>query len=204
MSKRTRKIGIVRPWKGSHPEARQAAALTKWGAEVVFTLGTAEAPTWREAVRLVRPGDVVGLEWLQLLPEPRGPKNRHPAMDGRDAIEEVERRGGSIVEIGSKRTTADPKQRRQLIEDMARSVGAGGRSLSSEQARANGEKAGSKRGRRPAVFDDAKKKQARAIWESRRVLTWKDAAALLRPLGYSTARAHKEFGPRGGSQNSKR
>jgi len=125
-------------------------------------------------------------------------------MDGRDAIEEVERRGGSIVEIGSTRSTADPKQRRQLIEDMARSVGAGGRSLSSEQARANGAKAGSKRGRRPADITEEKRKAAKAIWESRRVATWEAAAALLRPLGYSTARAHKEFGPRGGSQKSKR
>ncbi len=204
MSKRTRKIGIVRPWKGSHPEKRQADALEKWGAEVAFTLGTAEAPTWREVVRLVRPGDVVGIEWLQLLPEPRGPKNRHPAMDGRDAIEEVERRGGSIVEIGSTRTTADPKQRRQLIEDMARSVGAGGRSLSSEQARVNGAKAGSKRGRPKATFADTVTAKAENIWHSRKVATWADAEKLLRPLGYSTARAHKEFGPRGGSQKSKR
>lgn len=204
MSKRTRKIGIVRPWKGSHPEARQAAALAKWGAEVVLTIGTAEAPTWREVVRLVRPGDVVGIEWLQLLPEPRGPKNRHPAMDGRDAIEEVERRGGSIVEIGSTRSTADPKQRRQLIEDMARSVGAGGRSLSSEQARANGAKAGSKRGRPKATFADTVTAKAENIWYSRKVATWDAAEKLLEPLGYTTARAYKEFGPRGGSQKSKR
>lgn len=204
MAKRTQKLGIVRPWKGSHPEARQAAALAAWGADTVLTIGSAEAPTWRAIVRLVRPGDVVGIEWLQLLPEPRGPKNRHPAMDGRDAIEEIERRGGSILELGTGRSTTDAKQRRNMIDDMARSVGAGGRSLSSEQARANGAKAGSRRGRPKATFDDAVRQKAETIWHSRKVVTWADAEKLLRPLGYSTARAHKEFGPRGGSQKSKR
>ena len=82
--------------------------------------------------------------------------------------------------------------------------GLGGRSLSSEQARANGAKAGAKRGRPKATFDDAARQKAETIWHSRRVATWADAEKLLEPLGYTTARAYKEFGPRGGSQKSRR
>ncbi len=188
-------IGIVRDWP-RHPVARQVKAVEAAGATVVYSIPD-ECKTWREAVRYVRAGDAVAVELIQLLPEPKSDKVRHPAMDGRDAIEEIERRGGHLIEVATRRSTADAKQRRALIEDMAKSVGAGGRSLSSEQARINGAKAGSGRGRKPAAFTDAEIEAARKVWESRKVERWQDAEKLL-PKGFTVWRARKLFGPRGG------
>lgn len=165
------------------------------GATVLYIIPD-ECRTWREAVRYVRHGDTVLIQWLQLLPEPKSAKVRFPAMDGRDAIEEIEKRGATLVEVGTGRSIADPKQRAALIADMAKSVGAGGRSLSSAQARANGAKA-LRRGRRKAEFPPGTAEKAEQIWHSRKVATWAEAAALLEPLGYSIHRAHKEFGKRG-------
>lgn len=192
MSK-TRIIGIVRDWP-RHSVKRQTLAVSAYGATVIYTIPD-ECPTWREALRFVRKGDCVAIELIQLLPEPKSAKVRHPAMDGRDAIEEVERRGGHIVETSTGRSTADAKQRAALIADMARSVGAGGRSLSSEQARANGSKSRS-RGRPKAEFTPEQIEAARKVWESRKVVRWQDAAALL-PEGFTVYRARNLFGPRG-------
>jgi hypothetical protein len=146
-------------------------------------------------VRFVRKNDRVAVTLIQLLPEPKSAKVRHPAMDGRDAIEEIERRGGCIVETSTGRSTADVKQRAALIIDMAKSVGAGGRSLSSEQARANGSKSTS-RGRPKAEFTLEQIEDARKVWESLKVKRWKDAEKLL-PKGFTVWRARKLFGLRG-------
>lgn len=194
MSKRHRQIAIVRPWTPGHPEARQLAAVRAWGADVVLTIPD-ECATWRDAVRLVRRGDVVTIHWLQLIAEPKSPKVRHPAMDMRDAIEEIERKGAVLTEVGTGRSTADAKQRAAMIADAAKSLGAGGRSLSSEQARANGAAAGDRRGRPKERFTEAEIEAARKVWESRKVATWHDAARLL-PKGFTVYRAAKMFGPR--------
>lgn len=192
MSK-TRTIGIVRDWP-RHSVKRQTLAVSEFGATVIYTIPD-ECPTWREALRFVRKGDRVVIELIQLLPEPKSANVRHPAMDGRDAIEEVERRGGCIIETSTGRSTADAKQRAALIADMAKSVGAGGRSLSSEQARANGSKS-TTRGRPKAEFTPEQIEDARKVWESRKVKRWRDAEKLL-PKGFTVWRARKMFGLRG-------
>jgi len=202
MSKQTRIIGIVRPWTG-HPADRQIAAVKAAGASVILIIPD-ECATWRKAVGLIRRGDVAAVHWLQLIAEPKSAKVRHPAMDMRDALEEIERRGGVVVEAGTGRRSDDAKQRAEMIADAARSLGAGGRSLSSEQARINGAQAGAKRGRRRSPIVDANKTAAESIWYSRKVATWKDADKLLRPLGWTMYRAHLELGPRDGSQKPKR
>lgn len=194
MTKRTRKIGICRPWKPGHPEARQLDALRSAGADPILTIPD-ECPTWRDAIRVVRRGDVVLIQFLQLIAEPKSAKVRHPAMDMRDAIEAIEGRGASLTEVGTGRSTADVKQRAAMIADAAKSLGAGGRSLSSEQARANGAAAGDRRGRPKASFTKAEVEAARRVWESRKVATWQDAASLL-PKGFTVYRAAKLFGPR--------
>jgi len=200
MSK-TRIIGIVRDWP-RHSVDRQRRAVEGAGATIVYTIPH-ECPTWRDALRFVRSGDCVLIELIQLLPEPKSARVRHPAMDGRDAIEEIERRGGYLIETATKRNTADAKQRAALIADMAKSVGAGGRSMSSEQARANGAKAVG-RGRKRDPIVDANREAAERIWYSRRIKTWAEAHELLVPLGWTMWRAHKELGPRDGSSKPKR
>lgn len=189
-----RTIGIVRDWP-RHPAKRQEELLRKAGATLILTIPH-ECATWRDAVRLVRKNDRVAVTLIQLLPEPKSAKIRHPAMDGRDAIEAIEGKIAHVYETSTGRSTADAKQRAALIDDMARSVGAGGRSLSSEQARANGSKSRS-RGRPKAEFTPEQIEDARKVWESRKVERWQDAEKLL-PKGFTIWRARKMFGPRGG------
>lgn len=189
-----RKIGIVREWS-RHSAKRQAQALREAGADVIYVIPD-ECPTWREAVGFVRRGDTVLIELIQLLAEPKSAKVDLPAQDGRDALDEIKERGAVLVETLTERSTADPKQRRALITDMARSLGSGGRYLTTAQAKANGEKAGIRRGRRTATFDEATREKAKAIWDSRK-LSWDEADEKLRPLGWTKHRAYKEFGPRG-------
>lgn len=199
MTKRTRKIGLCRPWKPGHPEARQLDALRSAGADPILTIPD-ECPTWRDAIRVVRNGDVVLVQFLQLIAEPKSANVRHPAMDMRDAIEAIEGKGASLTEISTGRSTADARQRAAMIADAAKSLGAGGRSLSSAQARANGAAAGSKRGRPRTTFSEAEIDEARRVWESRKITTWAEAARLL-PKGFSVYRAHELFGPRGGRKS---
>lgn len=192
MSKQ-RTIGIVRDWP-RHPAKRQEEALRAAGATIILTIPH-ECATWRDAVRFVRKNDRCAVTLIQLLPEPKSAEVRHPAMDGRDAIEEIERRGSHLVETSTGRSSADPKQRRDLIDDMARSVGAGGRSLSSAQARANGSKSRS-RGRPKAEFTPEQIEAARSVWMNRKIDRWNDAAKLL-PKGFTVWRARALFGSRG-------
>lgn len=69
------------------------------------------------------------------------------------------------------------------------------RSLSSDQARANGSKSNS-RGRPKAEFTPEQIEDARKVWESRKVKRWQDAEKLL-PKGFTVWRARKMFGLRG-------
>lgn len=195
MSKQTRIIGIVRPWTG-HPEDRQREAVKAAGATVIYSIPD-ECPTWRRAVGFARKGDTIVIEWLQLIAEPKSQRVPRPAMDMVDALDEIRDRQTVLIETGSGRTTADPKQRKAMRDDAAKSLGAGGRSLSSEQARINGAKAGTKRGRPRNPLADANYEAAAKIWNSRLVATWADADALLRPLGWTMWRARKEIGLRG-------
>lgn len=201
MKRAKRIIGLVRDWP-RHPAARQTKAVEAAGASVVYSIPD-ECKNWRDAVRFVRNGDGVAIELIQLLPEPRSDKVLHPAMDGRDAIEEIERRGGYVIETETKRTTADPKQRAALIADMARSVGAGGRSLSSEQARANSAKVVRKRGRRPKEITDEQWRVAHMLWHSRKISTWDDVAAQL-PKPVTVWDCFKRWGGRAGDPPAKK
>lgn len=189
-----RTISIIRPVKGQ-AERRQRDACEEAGATVHYVIGT-DCQSWRDAIRSVRRGDVVAVMHLALLPDAKTRK-LIPSQDMRDALEAIERRGGSLVEAATGRRSSVASERAAMIADAARSLGSGGRSLSSEQARANGAKAGASRGRPAARFSDADMVRARAAWDSRKLATWADVAEAL-PEGFSVDRAYKLWGPRGG------
>lgn len=138
-----RQIGIVRPI-GRHKEERQRPALVSAGARLIYVIGKDGYRGWRDIVRQCRKGDTVLVEWLSLLAEPRSASTPMPAMDLRDAIEEFEKRGCVIAETSTGLTTADPAQRKQMIDTAVRSLGFG-RALPSDVARAIGAKAGRRR-----------------------------------------------------------
>lgn len=138
-----RQIGIIRPI-GRHMEERQRTALMADGALHIYVIGKDGYGGWRDIVRSRRAGDVVRVEWLSLLAEPRSKETPMPAMDLRDAIEEFEKRGCILRETSTGRTTAEPAQRKAMIADAVRSLGFG-RALPSDVARAIGAKAGRRR-----------------------------------------------------------
>lgn len=179
-----------------HSDTRQRSSVAQHAPAVEYVIGR-DCATWRDAVRAVRKGDVIVVEALALLPEPKSRK-LIPSMDMRDAVEEIERRGGSLLEARTGRSSLIAKDRAGMIADAARSLGSGGRSLSSMQARSNGAAAGAKRGRPKTEFTDAEVDAARRVWESRKVETWAEAARLL-PKGFTVHRARRLFGARGKS-----
>jgi hypothetical protein len=186
-----RKRGFVRPIRKTHTEARQVAALRAAGVSVLYVVGKDGVSGWREFTSALRKGDTVYVEGLSLLAEPRSDAVRYPAMDLRDCLEEIERRGATWIETHTGRVSTDPVQRKAAIDDAARSLGMG-RALPSDVAREHGKRGG----RRPTVFSGADIAKAKIAWESRKHKTWKDVAKAL-PKGFSTARAHRMFGPRG-------
>jgi hypothetical protein len=135
-------VGVIRPLP-RHKELRQRAALVADGASLLYVIGKDGVTGWRDVAKQRRAGDVVRVEWLSLLAEPKSAAVPMPAMDLRDAIEELEKRGCVIRETSTGLTTADPVQRKQMIDTAVRSLGFG-RALPSDVARA----IGAKRGRR--------------------------------------------------------
>ena len=185
------KCGFIRP-TSQHPERRQIEALRAAGASVLYIVGREGVTGWREMVAQRRRGDLVMVEGLALLAEPKSKTVRWPSQDLRDALEEIERRGAIVVETHTGRRSDVPEDRRIMIELAVQALGAGQRSLPSDVARANGMKAG----RRKKEFTPEDIDKARHIWESRKYKTYKQAAAAL-PKGFSMMRAFRMFGPRG-------
>lgn len=184
------KCGFVRPLKG-HTEKRQTVALQAAGAGAIYVVGR-NCETWRDMAKARRPGDTVLIEALALLAEPKSSAVRWPSQDLRDALEDIERRGAVVVETHTGRRSDDPEQRRSMIEDAVRALGAGQRALPSDVARANGAKGG----RRVKQFPPGVIQEAQRVWESRKYKTYRDAAKAL-PKGFSMMRAFRMFGPRG-------
>lgn len=185
------KCGFVRPMK-AHKESRQVAALRAAGAGVLYIVGKDGVTGWQQVAASRRKGDVVMVEALCLLASPKSKSVRWPSQDLRDALEAIEARGASVWETHTGLRSTDPAQRRTMIQEAVRALGAGQRSLPSDQARANGARGG----RRPKQFPPEIVEKARRVWESRKHKTYKECAAAL-PPGFSAMRAFRMFGPRG-------
>lgn len=176
------KRGLVR----EHPRLRsstQIRALEANGFDPIYDLGP--NCSLADALKSIRPGDVVGVARLWVVAEPKR-RGRRQALYR--AVDEIEERGASILELDTGRSTTDPKQRDAMIREAAEAVTRAGRGLS---LRRNKGKTG-----RPAVdFSRPVFDQAKSVWESRRYPTWKDVAAAL-PKGFTVHRAYKLWGKR--------
>lgn len=177
-------LAFVRPLP-THSLRRQQAALVAHEPRAWACVGD-NVTGWRDVIRILRDGDVLLVERIELLPEPRD-KVRFPAQDLRDAIEAIEARGASIFEAATGRSTAEKADRAALIADAAVALAAGkGRRRKSD-----------KMGRPVLQFSESDTAAALAAWKNLvDYPTWADVRAAL-PAGFTPHRCYRSWGSRG-------
>lgn len=176
--------GYIREIKPRYSAKGQRQALADAGVSIVYEQGTKRANAVRaDLEKSLREGDVVAVLHAFLLADQsvRG-KSRD---DFWRAVDAIESRGATIWELYTGLKSAEPRERdmmfRASIEALAR-----GRHKRNEH---------DKRGRPGWKPTPEELAQAKAIWESRRHKTWKDALAALQKLDkrWSQARAYRVF-----------
>jgi len=184
--------GFIRAFKQRHTPARQLASITAAGAVIIYEVGKDGCESWRTAVASLRRGDFLYIEALALLPDERA-KGRQPAVDLINALDDIRDKGAVLIETSTGRRSDNKAELMAMRADAIKSLGAGGRSLPSAKAKANGGKGG----RRPKVFSEAEMRRAELVWNSlKKYPRWEDAKAAL-PKDFSTYRAFKLWGARG-------
>lgn len=149
--------------------------------------------SWREVVRSLRRGDFLYVEALALLPDERVKDKVQPATDLIEALDEIRDREAVLIETSSGMRSDNKEELKVMRAGAIKALGAGGRSLPSAKARANGGKGG----RRPTVFSDADMRRAELVWNGlKKWPRWEDAEAAL-PKGFTKHRAFKLWGARG-------
>lgn len=121
------KIGLTFPDK-RQSRATQDSILRAAGAQHIRAVGK-ECSTWREAVKGVRPGDVVHIVALVQVATERGDDKLPPSGQPAEFILEVHERGGSVIETWTGRHSRNQKDRREMVADAVRSLRSGGRKL---------------------------------------------------------------------------
>lgn len=105
----------------------QEARLRDAGAQHIIHIGK-DCPSWREAVRVVRPGDTIRIVALVMLPMRKGVKMRS-SVQIPSALTEIMARGGVLVETHTGRTSADTKKRDAMLAEALAAIRSGGRPL---------------------------------------------------------------------------
>lgn len=184
--------GLIRAFKQRHTPERQLAALRKAGAKVMYEIGR-DIDSWRDVVRSLRRGDFLYVEALALLPDERVTGKVQPASDLIEALDEIRDREAVLIETNTGRRSDSKEELKEMRSDAIKALGAGGRSLPSAKARANGGKGG----RRPTPFSDADMRKAELIWHSiKKYPRWEDVRNAL-PDGFTTDRCFKLWKGRG-------
>lgn len=173
-----------------YPEAAQREVLMQAGCGQTLDIGK---PGQRlMLVSDLRRGDIVKVRHLHLLAEPKRRSIDNPRRDLWAIVHQIEDRGATIFEVSTGRTTANPRDRDNMIADAIEIVTRGARALSGKIARENG-----KRGGRPKVeIADDQRERALAVWHDPSV-TGERLKRTLRLHKFSLARCYREFGPRG-------
>ena len=152
-----------------------------------------DVDSWREVVRSLRRGDFLYVEALALLPDERVTGKIQPASDLIEALDEIRDRSAVLIEANTGRRSDRKEELKAMRADAIKALGAGGRSLPSAKAKANGGKGG----RRPTMFSEADMRRAELVWNGlKKWPRWQDAKAAL-PNGFTTDRAFKLWGARG-------
>lgn len=163
--------------------ARQEELLSKGGASWIVDLAGTRR-TWRDGAKLTRPGDVVFIPALSIVPTARGEDDLPPSAQPGEFITQVHERGGYVVEVLTGRKSNNRSQREAMIKEAVTTIRRGTRELP---------KTGRKRGRpKTVVWTDEQKAAARDVWFSRDYATNRIAAKHL-PKGMTEKHAWELF-----------
>lgn len=175
-----------------HPASGQRAALEPYQLGAIFDEDQEEGARGRMVDQLRR-NDAVHLTHFHLLAKRVERTTHNMRLDLWEALRDVEERGGVVIETSTDRTTADRKQRDDMIRDAIEILTRGHKARASTIARKNGMKGG----RPPKVLTPEQTEAARAAWINPKLAGAK-LRQVVRRCGYSIARCYAEFGPRGG------
>lgn len=167
--------------------AREEAALRADGAQHCTRID-GKHHTWRDAVRLVRPGDVVRIWVLVRTATRRGADELPPVAQAREFVREVMTRGGTLKEVYSGRSTSNCAEKAAIIRDAVAAHKGKGRSQMPAGFR--------RAGRRTSEFTPEQWATAERVWcDTGTYPSWTFAASHL-PQGFTAARAFRKWGAR--------
>lgn len=146
------KQGLLFPGDAAHKQALQAA-----GAEH-FVKIDGKTRTWRDAVRLVRPGDTIYIWVMVNAPTKRGQDELPPSAQPREFMREIMARGGLLIEVFSGRTSAKKADAEGIIRDAVTALKSKGRKRMPAGYRS--------KGRHAVAWTDEQLLQAKRAWFS--------------------------------------
>lgn len=169
-------------------ESGQTARLTAAGCSTLFVEG--EGETLADAISGLRRGDVLAVVWAHVLTPPRKSYRDKPRDALWTAIRAIEKRGATIFEVETGRSTSIQAERDGIIRDAIEHLTSAGRAAA---GRKNGRKS---KGRPVDEVEPDEIERARVAWFDLRHET-NEAARLAGPAGWSDYRYRKHFGPSG-------
>jgi hypothetical protein len=167
---------------------RHKAEFRAAGAQHFIEIG-GKHETWRDAVRLVRPGDTVFIWVLVRVPTRKGQDELPPVAQVREVIREIHDRGGVLIEVYTGRRSSKATDKSAMIADAQRSLKTAGRRLLPPGHASPG--------RRERKFTAEEWALAETIWRDvHKFPSWEFVQQHL-PEGFTTARAFRKWGARG-------
>jgi acid phosphatase class B len=164
----------------------QEISLREAGASWIVPVGRV-CPSWMEAAKQVRNGDVIFIYAGVMVPHRRQKGDMSRPAQFASFMTEVHERGGHVVEVLTGRNSAKLAQQRDMIEETIRLLKQSGNRLPA---------AGRKPGRQPNEWPSVEvRNQAFAIWTNKDFPS--DAAALRNAPKGVTERMMRNFGPSG-------
>lgn len=166
-------VGVVVHGHGKlYTVERQKAALERVNPRAIFDVGVNGFDIermWKRATA----NRVLAIEWLFLVCTIRGSAKRKRDLVHR-FVDEVRERQGEVLEVGSRRSTASPVERRGMLQDAFEAVTRGRMPSMTLQ-----------RGRPKRKWTERERKVFDAVWPSHKYAENEDAAAAASAeLGY--------------------
>jgi hypothetical protein len=191
------KIGFLFPG-----DAKHKAALAAAGAQHFITID-GKRTTWRNAVRIPRPGDTVFFWVLVKVPTKPGGDELTPSGQPREFLREIEARKAVGIEVYSGRSAAKKAEKEAMIRDAVRALKSKGRERMPPGYR--------KRGRRTVEWTGKQLEQAKTAWFSQDYATNEIAERHMPSVEvngeivpFGSTRARRLWGPNGRPWPAKR